>query len=166
AMRQTEAVPILERLREALDRVSAKLLPKSALAQAVTYALNQWQALRRYTEDGRLTIDNNVSERRVRDQAIGRKNWMFLGSAQAGPRAAVLCTIIAGAKRHRLEPWAYLHDVILQLSVDASPELLEGLLPDHWALAHPEHVLHHRLEESRQKAHRRDQRRANRRQSN
>ena len=162
AMRQTEALPILERVRNELDRLSSRLLPKSALAQAITYALNQWQALCRYTEDGRLTIDNNVSERRVRDQAIGRKNWMFLGSDAAGPRAAVLCTIIAGAKRHRLEPWAYLHDVILQLSVDASPEFLAGLLPDRWALAHPEHILAHRLEESRQKARRRDQRRANR----
>jgi transposase len=165
AMRQTEAVPILGRLREELVRLSSKLLPKSALAQAVTYALNQWQALCRYTEDGRLSIDNNASERRVRDQAIGRKNWMFLGSDEAGPRAAVLCTIIAGAKRHRLEPWTYLHDVILQLSVDASPELLVGLLPDQWALAHPEHILSHRLEESRQKAQRRDQRRAWRRRS-
>jgi transposase len=161
-MRQTEAVPILERLREELDRLSSRLLPKSGLAQAITYALNQWQALCRYTEDGRLTIDNNVSERRLRDQAIGRKNWMFLGSTEAGPRAAVLCTILAGAKRHRLEPWAYLHDVILQLAVDASPEFLERLLPDRWALAHPEHILTYRLEESRQKAQRRDQRRAGR----
>ena len=79
----------------------------------------------------------NASERRLRDQAIGRKNWMFLGSAEAGPRAAVLCTVIAGAKRHRLEPWAYLHDVILQLSVDASPESLAGLLPDRWAWRTP-----------------------------
>jgi transposase len=165
AMRQTESVQILKRLREELDRLSSKLLPKSALAQATAYALNQWQALCRYTEDGRLTIDNNTSERRVRDQAIGRKNWMFLGSDEAGPRAAVLCTIIAGAKRHRLEPWAYLHDVILQLSVDASPELLTALLPDHWAQSHPEHVLNHRLEESREKARRRDQRRARRRRS-
>ncbi|HEV8000298.1 MAG TPA: IS66 family transposase [Planctomycetaceae bacterium] len=163
ALRQAESVPILERLREELDRLSSRLLPKSALAQAVTYASNQWRALCRYTEDGRLTIDNNVSERRLRDQAIGRKNWMFLGSDEAGPRAAVLCTIIAGAKRHRLEPWAYLRDVILQLSVDASPELLAGLLPDRWAVTHPEHILNHRLEESRQKAQRRDQRRANRR---
>src|SRR5271166_148500 len=53
---------------------------------------------------------------------------MFLGSAEAGPRAAVVCTIVAGAKRHRLEPWAYLHDVILQLSVDASPEGVAGWL--------------------------------------
>jgi transposase len=162
AMRRTESAPILERLRQELDRLSARLLPKSALAQAITYASNQWRALCRYTEDGRLTIDNNVSERRLRDQAIGRKNWMFLGSDEAGSRAGMLCTIIAGAKRHRLEPWAYLHDVILQLSVDASPELLAGLLPDRWALAHPEHVLTHRLEESRQKAQRRDQRRARR----
>jgi transposase len=87
---------------------------------------------------------------------------MFLGSDEAGSRAAVLCTILAGAKRHRIEPWAYLHDVILQLSVDPSPELLAGLLPDRWALAHPQHLLTHRLEESRRKAQRRDQRRARR----
>ena len=164
-LRQAEAVPILERLRSELDRLSLKLLPKSALAQAVTYALNQWQALCRYTEDGRLTIDNNVSERRVRDQAIGRKNWLFLGSEQAGPRAAVIYTIIAGAKRHRIEPWAYLNDVILQLAVNANPDSLERLLPDRWAAAHPEHVLNHRLDESREKARRRDQRRAERRSS-
>jgi len=165
ALRQAEAVPILERLRGELDRLASRLLPKSALAQAVGYALNQWQALCRYTEDGRLTIDNNVSERRLRDQAIGRKNWLFLGSDEAGPRAAVICTIIAGAKRHRLEPWAYLNDVILQLSVDSSRESLERLLPDRWAEAHPEHVLSYRLAESRQKAQRRDQRRAERRRS-
>ena len=162
-LRQAEAVPILDRLREELDRLSSRLLPKSALAQAVTYALNQWQALCRYTQDGRLTIDNNVSERRLRDQAIGRKNWLFLGNDEAGSRAAVLCTIIAGAKRHRLEPWAYLRGVILQLSVDASREFLESLLPDRWALGHPEHVLNHRVEESRQKARSRDQRREARR---
>jgi transposase len=164
-LRQAEAVPILERLRAELDRLSAKLLPKSASAQAVTYALNQWQALCRYTEDGRLTIDNNASERRVRDQAIGRKNWLFLGSEKAGPRAAVISTIIAGAKRHRIEPWAYLNDVILQLTVDAGPDSLGRLLPDRWAAAHPEHVLNHRLDESREKARRRDQRRAERRRS-
>jgi hypothetical protein len=153
----------LERLRQELDRLSSRLLPKSALAQAVTYALNQWRALCRYTEDGRLTIDNNKSERRVRDQAIGRKNWMFLGSVEAGPRAAVLCTILAGVKRHHLEPWSYMHDVILQLAVDASPESLARLLLDRWAVAHPEHILTHRLDESRQKAQRRDERRRMRR---
>jgi transposase len=163
ALRQTDAVPILERLKAEFDRLSSRLLPKSALAQAVTYARNQWEALCRYPEDGRLTIDNNVSERRVRDQAIGRKNWLFLGNDGAGSRAAVLCTILAGAKRHRIEPWAYLRDVILQSTVDASPEFLAPLLPDRWAATHPEHVLSHRVAESREKARRRDDRRAMRR---
>jgi len=88
---------------------------------------------------------------------------MFLGNARAGPRAVVLCTGIAGAKWHRLEPWAYVRDVVLQLWVDARPDRLADLLSDRWALAHPEHVMSHRLEESRQKARRRDLRRANRR---
>ena len=90
---------------------------------------------------------------------------MFLGNDEAGPRAAVLCTIIAGAKRHRLEPLAYLREVILQLSVDSSREYLETLLPDRWAASHPEHVLKHRLEESRRKAARQRERREQRRES-
>ena len=93
AMRHAEPVPILERLRDKLDRLTTKLLPKSALALAVTYAINPWRALCRYTEDGRPTFDNNVSERRLRDQAIGRKNWMFLGNDEAGPRPAVAPTL-------------------------------------------------------------------------
>ena len=75
----------------------------------------------------------------------------------------MLCTILAGAKRHRLESWAYLRDLILQLSVDPSPEFLKVLLPDRWATAHPEYVLSHRVDESREKARRRDERRAMRR---
>ncbi len=77
ALRQE--VPILERLREELDRLSTMLLPKSGLAQAMTYAMNQWPALCRYNQDGRLSIDNNAAESRLRDQAIGRKNWLFFG---------------------------------------------------------------------------------------
>src|SRR3954470_13800108 len=121
-----------------------------ALGQALTYARNQRAALRQYTGDGRLTIDNNLSERTLRLQAIGRKNWEFLGSEAAGPRAAVLFTILAGAKRHRLEPWAYLRDVLLRLSAGETD--LEAMLPDRWAASHPEQVLEHRLEESRRKA--------------
>jgi transposase len=141
------------------------MLPESALAQAVTYALNQWQALCRHSQDGRLTIDNRVSERRLRDQAVGRKNWLVLESDATGPRAAVLCTMLAAATWHRLEPWAYLRELVLQLSVDASLDFLARLLPDRWALEHPEHVLAHHLEESRQKAQRRGQRRDQRRAS-
>jgi transposase len=160
-LRQLESVPILDRIKSYLDDLSRRILPKSALGKAITYARNQWGALQRYVSDGRLTIDNNVSERTLRLQAIGRKNWEFLGSADAGPRAAVLFTILAGAKRHRLEPWAYLRDALLHLSAGETD--LQPLLPDRWAANHPEHVLQHRLDESRRKAARQKDARQRRR---
>ena len=104
---------------------------------------------------------NNVSERTLRHQAIGRKNWLFLGSEAAGPRAAVLCTILAGVKRHRLEPWCDVRELLLRLHAD-DPRLDE-MLPDRWAAAHPQAVLSHRLDESRAKAARTRARRAHRR---
>ena len=149
-MRVAEAEPVLDRIEAYLAQLERRALPKSVLAKAVSYAQNQWQALRRYTTDGRLSIDNNVSERTLRQQAIGRKNWLFLGSPQAGPRAAVLFTILAGAKRHRIEPWTYLRELLLRLH-DDDPRLDE-MLPDKWAVNHPESVLNYRLEESRRKA--------------
>jgi len=163
-LRQLEASPLVDRIEKYLDDIAPRVLPKSSLGKALTYARNQRAALRRYLTDGRLTIDNNVSERTLRLQAIGRKNWEFLGSEQAGPRAATLFTILAGAKRHRLEPWAYLRDVILRLCAGGTE--LESLLPDRWAASHPECVLEYRLEEARRRAARtkdvRKHRRANR----
>jgi len=160
-LRAREANPILDKIEAYLAELAPRALPKSSLAKAVTYARNQWEALRRYTEDGRLTIDNNVSERTLRHQAIGRKNWLFLGSESAGPRAAVLYTILAGAKRHRIEPWAYIRNLLLRLNAD-DPRL-EEMLPDRWAAAHPEAILTHRLDESRARATRTRARRAHRR---
>jgi len=160
-LRDDEAIPVLDRIETYLTELAPTALPKTALGKAVTYARNQWEALRRYTEDGRLTIDNNVSERTLRHQAIGRKNWLFLGSEAAGPRAAALYTILAGAKRHRIEPWTYVRDLLLRLSAD--DQRLEEMLPDRWAAAHPEAILNHRLEESRAKAIRTRARRAHRR---
>jgi transposase len=160
-LRVAESIPVLDKIEAYLAGLARSVLPKSSLAKAVNYARNQWAALRRYTEDGRLTIDNNVSERTLRHQAIGRKNWLFLGSEAAGPRAAVLCTILAGAKRHRLEPWCYVRDLLLRLHAD-DPRLDE-MLPDRWAAAHPESILTHRLDESRAKAARTRARRAHRR---
>jgi len=160
-LRVAESIPVLDKIEAYLAELARTILPKSNLAKAVNYARNQWEALRRYTEDGRLTIDNNVSERTLRHQAIGRKNWLFLGSEAAGPRAAVLCTILAGAKRHRIEPWRYVRELLLRLHAD-DPRL-EEMLPDRWAAAHPEAVLTHRLDESRAKAARTRARRAHRR---
>jgi transposase len=86
---------------------------------------------------------------------------LFLGSKQAGPRAAILSTILAGAKRHRIEPWAYLREILLRLH--AEDPHLDKMLPDRWAAEHPEMVLTYRLEESRQKAARQRDRRRRRR---
>ncbi len=97
----------------------------------------------------------------MRPQAIGRKNWLFLGHESAGPRAAVLFTILAGAKRHHLEPWAYVTDVLVKLAAETDD--LDALLPDRWATSHPEQVLHYRLEESRQKRARQKAKRTARR---
>ena len=160
-LRAAESIPVLDKIGVSLTGLARTALPKSSVAKAVNYARNQWEALRRYTEDGRLTIDNNVSERTLRHQAIGRKNWLFLGSEAAGPRAAVLCTILAGAKRHRIEPWSYVRELLLRLHAD-DPRL-EEMLPDRWAAAHPEAVLTHRLDESRAKVTRTRARRAYRR---
>ena len=160
-LRVAEAIPLLDKIGVFLTGLARTMLPKSSLAKAVNYTRNQWEALRRYTEDGRLTIDNNVSERTLRHQAIGRKNWLFLGSENAGPRAAVLCTILAGAKRHRIEPWSYTRELLLRLHAD-DPRL-EEMLPDRWAAAHPAAVLNHRLDESRARAARTRARRAHRR---
>ena len=161
ALRQKEALPILAKMKASLDELELRVLPKSKLGQAVTYAQNQWSAFCLYVEDGRRTIDNNVSERTLRAQAIGRKNWLFLGHESAGPRAAVLFTILAGAKRHHLEPWAYVTDVLVKLAAETSD--LDALLPDRWAAAHPEQVLTYRLEESRQKRARQKAKRTTRR---
>ncbi len=142
-------------------RVTTRSSWPQSQALLKNYARSQWAALRRYAEDGRLTIDNNLSERTLRHQAIGRKNYLFLGSESAGPRAAVLYTILTGVKRHHIEPWAYVRDLLLRLNADAPN--LEEMLPDRWAAAHPEAILTHRLEESRVKAVRTRARRAHRR---
>ncbi len=160
-LRIREAVPVLAKIETYLAQLARTVIPKSSLGKAVTYARNQWDALRRYTVDGRLTIDNNVSERTLRHQAIGRKNWLFLGSEAAGPRAAVLYTILAGAKRHHIEPWCYVRELLLRLHADDVH--LDEMLPDRWAATHPEAILTHRLEESRAKAVRTRARRAHRR---
>lgn len=78
-----------------LQELKKAALPKSPIGQAIGYALNQWQALKRYLDDGRLAIDNNLVERQIRGVAVGRKNWLFAGSDEGAKRAAVLYSIIS-----------------------------------------------------------------------
>jgi len=132
ALRQMESVPILTALCQWLREQGAAVLPKSPFGQAVTYALNNWTALVRYTEAGILAIDNNAAEREMKRIAIGRKNWLFTGSDRGGATAAVLFSITSSCQRHGLDPFAYLRDVLARLP-DHSPERLAELLPDRWA---------------------------------
>jgi len=131
ALRQEKSRPLLESFKTWLDEQSRSTLPKSAMGQAIRYALSNWDALCRYTEDGRISIDNNAVERMLRIVALGRKNWIFAGSPRGGRTAAILFTIISSAKRHNLNTWAYLRDILIRLS-DLKPGELEKLPPDRW----------------------------------
>ena len=105
--------------RAALDGVKAWLVdrvhglrPKSALGQAVNYALNQWEFLEVCASHPEIPIHNNLSELQLRRPVVGRKNWLFAGSEGGATSAARLYSLIGSCRIHNLEPWAYLHDVL------------------------------------------------------
>ncbi len=97
ALRQQKSVPILAKIKTWLDTEQKLVLPRSPMAQAMTYMLNQWEALKVYTTQGILNIDNNAAERALRRIGIGRKNWLFIGHDQAAQRTATLYSLIASA---------------------------------------------------------------------
>ena len=136
-LRQGQSLPILKELETWVRQQTtgpSPVLPKSPLGAAINYCLGNWKALTRYAADGDLDIDNNASERDLRPVTLGRKNYMFFGSDNGGHTAAVLYSLIATAKRHGLDPFGYLRDVIRRIS-DHPSNRLEELLPDHWKLA-------------------------------
>jgi transposase len=133
-MRQELSLPILEQFRVWIDRQRGEVLPKSPMAEALGYALNNWTALVRYTEAGFLAIDNNAAEREMKRIAIGRKNWLFVGSPQGGRTAAVLMSFASTCRRLNVEPWAYLQDVLTRLPATPT-ERLDELAPDQWQAA-------------------------------
>jgi len=139
--RQSRANPILDEMEAWLETEYSAVLPKSPIGKAFTYTRNQWQALRRYTDDGVLAIDNNASERTVKIAAIGRKNWLFVGSKTGGDRAAILFSLIASCKANQVEPQAYLQRLFQALAQRRcrSDDELSGLLPDRWLIKHPQH---------------------------
>jgi transposase len=130
-MRQQKAVPLLASLQQWLLAQKAQVLPKSPIAAAINYVLNQWQALNRYTTDGDLHIDNNLSERTLKLVGIGRNNWLFVGSDKGGHTAAVLFSFTATCKHLRIDTFAYLRDVLTRLPTQLA-DCLEELLPHRW----------------------------------
>jgi hypothetical protein len=124
-----------------------------------------YPSLVRHSEDGRIPIDNNTIERLLRPVAIGRKNYLFFGSAKGGKTAATLYTLVQSARRNHVDVWPYLTDVLRRIAAIAPGDTaaLEALLPDRWVAAHPQHRLEEREEESRKaRAHRRRKRAARR----
>lgn len=134
ALRRERSLPLLQDLKAYLERERPQVLPKSPIGQAIAYTLSNWDALVRYTEDGDLEIDNNGAERSLRGVAVGRRNWTFFGSDNGGHTAAVLSSLIASAKRHHIDPFAYLRDVFARISAHPRNRL-EELLPDGWKAA-------------------------------
>lgn len=162
AFREREARPIWQRMRELLDSEAAeRVLPKDKFAEALGYLRNQWDALQLYLSDGRLPIDNNEVEQLMKQVAIGRKNWLFIGSVAAGARAADLLTLVSSAVRNDLDVWAYVKDVLDQLLTGSKD--YAALRPDRWAAEHPEQIRTYRSEERRDRADAKRVRRARRR---
>jgi transposase len=134
AQRVDQARPVLTRFRQWLDAQADVVLPKSPIGEAVGYARAQWTALTRYSEDGALAIDNNVSERALRKVVTGRANWTFCGSDAGGRRAAILYSVMATCRSHGLDPWAYLRDVLERISTYPNRQRAD-LLPRYWKAA-------------------------------
>ncbi|MFZ2147843.1 MAG: IS66 family transposase [Sedimentisphaerales bacterium] len=129
--RQKEAKPILAEIKTVLDEYKNQVLPKSPIGKAITYSLNQWEALNRYVDDPMLEIDNNLSERTLRMVVIGRKNYMFAGSEAGAWRAAIIYSLVASCKLHDIDPFRYFRDVLARVSTHPADKIDE-LLPGEW----------------------------------
>ena len=131
-MRQTRSAPLWEALHLWLQLERRRVPDGSAIAKAIDYSLNHWSGLGRFLIDGEVPIDNNYVENRIRPWALGRKNWLFIGSQLAGERAAVVMSLLQSAKLSGHEPWAYLKDVLTRLPTQLNSRI-EELLPHRWA---------------------------------
>ena len=114
-MRNEKSKPIIEKYFAWCEQERDKALEGSPLHAAIRYATNQRQALERFLEDPRLPIHNNISELNLRRQAVGRKNWLFVGSEDGGHINTVFVSLLASCAMHRIEPWAYLRDLLCLL---------------------------------------------------
>ena len=130
-LRRLESMPALDRIKAWLDDEGRIVLPRSPMAGAIGYVLNQWGALCVYATRGFLAIDNNAAERALKRVAIGRKNWLFAGNDRAGKTAATLYSLIASAERHGVDPQRYLTSVLAKIASTPIDELGQ-FLPEVW----------------------------------
>ena len=134
ALRQEQSVPILARIKAQLDELesSHRHRPRSLTGTAISYALNQWDKLTLYVRDGRVQIDNNLVENTIRPSAIGKKNWLFMGDARSGARAATFYTLIGNCHREGINAEAYLTDIFTRLPGETN-QTVHRLIPKAWA---------------------------------
>jgi len=132
--RADKARPVYARLHRALTmlRREGRFLPRSGMGKALDYALAHWTQLGVYLGDGRVEIDNNLVENAIRPTALGKKNWLFVGEAEAGERSAILYTIVECCRRRGLDPYAYLRDILTRLP-SATNWQVKDLTPEAWA---------------------------------
>jgi transposase len=162
ALRQSEGRAVWDRLQAVLDGpVAASLLPKEKMSEALGYVRNHWDALRLYLNEPLLPIDNNDVEQLMKQVAIGRKNWLFIGSVPAGERAANFLTLVSSALRSDLDVYAYIKAVLDALLTGSTD--YEALRPDRWAQTHPEAIRNYRKEERRDRVDAKTRRREHRR---
>jgi transposase len=132
ALRQEQSLPLLAKIDAERQALARSVLPKSPLGDAVRYVTNQWAALQRFVEDGRLAIDNNRAENQLRIVAVGRKNWLFAGSFDGARRAALLYSLVQSCKLVGVAPFPYLKDVLLRIATHPQ-RLIDQLTPKRWA---------------------------------
>ena len=134
AERAWKSVPVQERIYRALIRLkqSGRHLPQSLMGKAIDYALGQWSTLQVWLTDGRVQIDNNLVENSIRPSALGKKNWLFIGEAEAGDRGAILYTLIESCRRRGIDPLAYLRDVLTRLPSMTNWQI-KDVTPEAWA---------------------------------
>jgi len=131
-LRQAQSVPLLAKIATERDQLTCTVLPKSPLGDALRYLTNQWAALQRFVEEGRVAIDNNRAENQLRVVALGRKNWLFAGSFEGARRAALLYTLVQSCKLIDVLPEEYLKDVLLRVATHPH-RLIGQLTPKGWA---------------------------------
>jgi transposase len=130
-MRQEHAQPLWEHLHVWLQLERTRVPDGSSIAKAIDYSLRHWQGLARFLVDGDVPLDNNHIENLIRPWALGRRNWLFIGSQLAGERAAVVMSLLQSAKLNGHDPWAYLTDVLTRLPTQLNSKI-EELLPHRW----------------------------------
>ena len=130
-LRQEQAEPILDEFKAWLEKRSLQTPPKGLLGKAISYALNQWDRLIRYLDDGRLRPDNNLAENAIRPFVVGRKNWLFSGHPRGAEASAALYGLIETAKANRLEPYLYFRFLFDRLPTANNTDDVKSLLPQY-----------------------------------